>query len=517
MLIHLVRNAVFWLNAFPTNDGVSKKYSPRYILTGQQLSYKKHAVIEFGAYVQTHEQHSNNMEQRTMGAICLGPTGNQQGGHWFMSLSSGERVTRYRWTELPIPKEVIDRVSAIGRRQGMPSTITYADRHGREIGETIADYQAVEDTDSDDESYEDSYQSDDEDSDGSSGSDNSDNGSSDNPDDNSSSDSSSDDDDADDGDHGDNEMGIIPSLRQIHDRQQVIQPDEHSQMDENEGVSENDDENQGVNGPDVVRSNSGVGDQSDTDDSDNDDSHYEDNEHAARPTEYERFQAAEADGRARAQQQSTKRTRRTTRSTQNHAFVQSIVGSLLKSIRNSNDSFVTTQMSAKAGLQRFGQRGSEAVVKELRQLLLMNVMNGCLPNTLTRKQKRKALKYLMFLKEKRNGTIKGRGCADGRKQRLYKTKAETSSPTVSIESLILSCLIDALEKRDVATCDIPGAFMQADVDEEIHIKFDGELVDLLISVDSSYAQYVVYEGQNKVIYAILNKALYGTVQASLLF
>ena len=89
VLIHLVKNVVFWLNAFPTNDGVSKKYSPRYIMTGQQLSYSKHAIIEFGAYVQTHEQHSNNMDQRTMSAICLGPTGNQQGGHWFMSLSSG--------------------------------------------------------------------------------------------------------------------------------------------------------------------------------------------------------------------------------------------------------------------------------------------------------------------------------------------------------------------------------------------------------------------------------------------
>jgi hypothetical protein len=109
-LVPLVKNAVFWLNAFPTNDGVSKKYSPRYIMTGQPLMYSKHVMIEFGAYVQTHEQSSNNMDQRTMGAICLGPTGNQQGAHWFMSLASGERVVRYRWTELPMPKEAINRV-----------------------------------------------------------------------------------------------------------------------------------------------------------------------------------------------------------------------------------------------------------------------------------------------------------------------------------------------------------------------------------------------------------------------
>jgi hypothetical protein len=43
-------------------------------MTGQHLSYTKHAVIEFGAHVQTHEEHSNNMDQRTMGCICLGPT-----------------------------------------------------------------------------------------------------------------------------------------------------------------------------------------------------------------------------------------------------------------------------------------------------------------------------------------------------------------------------------------------------------------------------------------------------------
>jgi hypothetical protein len=44
----------------------------------------------------------------------------------------------------------------------------------------------------------------------------------------------------------------------------------------------------------------------------------------------------------------------------------------------------------------------------------------------------------MFLKKKRCGKIKARGCADGRKQRLYKTKEETSAPTVSIESVMLT-------------------------------------------------------------------------------
>ena len=174
-------------------------------------------------------------------------------------------------------------------------------------------------------------------------------------------------------------------------------------------------------------------------------------------------------------------------------------------------------MSAKAGLRMFGAQGADALMKELKQLIVMNVMAGCDAHKLTREQKKKSLKYLMFLKEKRCGRIKGRGCADGRKQRVYKTKADTSSPTVSIEALLLSCMIDALEGRDVATCDIPGAFMQADIDEEVHVKFDGELVDLLLQTDPSLAQYVAVENGKRVLYTILNKALYGTVQASLLF
>ena len=64
---------------------------------------------------------------------------------------------------------------------------------------------------------------------------------------------------------------------------------------------------------------------------------------------------------------------------------------------------------------------------------------------MTIEERKNALKYLMFLKEKRCGKIKARGCANGRKQHLYKTKEETSSPMISIESLFLTCVIDVME------------------------------------------------------------------------
>jgi len=77
---------------------------------------------------------------------------------------------------------------------------------------------------------------------------------------------------------------------------------------------------------------------------------------------------------------------------------------------------------------------------------------------LTYDERKKALRYLMFLKEKLNGSIKARGCADKRPQLQYISKDEVSSSTVCLEAMMLSCTIDAKENRYVIVTDIPGAF-----------------------------------------------------------
>ena len=71
--------------------------------------------------------------------------------------------------------------------------------------------------------------------------------------------------------------------------------------------------------------------------------------------------------------------------------------------------------------------------------------------------------------------------------------------------------------RCMATCDIPGAFMHADMDEVVHVKLEGKIAKLLLKVDSAYNRYLIYEHDRPVIYTELNKALYGTLQAALLF
>ena len=49
---------------------------------------------------------------------------------------------------------------------------------------------------------------------------------------------------------------------------------------------------------------------------------------------------------------------------------------------------------------------------------------------------------------------------------------------------MLLCMIDAMEGREVATSDIPGAFLQTYYDKvDIHIKPEGDMVTILEDID----------------------------------
>ena len=558
ILIHLVKNAVFWLNALPARDGASPIHSPRYILTGRELEYPLHVRLEFGEYVQTHEQHGNRMTDRTVGAICLGPNGNSQGGHYFMCLSTGARITRDRWTDLPMPREVIHRVTELGRQQGMPATLTFADRHGQELEDRLVE---VRDDDSTQEAYDPYY----------------DNESTHTGDDDLSYDTSDDEDEDDDDDGGSDDGGDddhhgAAALPNSHDdgnaltldppildndpvifgaaappidsngndhsdadssREPTVVHDEHMSTgvgDEPTGTADiinidDADESTGVEQPNITGVDVNTAPTTDgiVDDegSDSGDSH--------RTTESYEFEQAVKDGKSRVIAGNDQRPpRRQAKKVQDPDFNYLNMISedmnhpmaFTKLMEHDSEeilSFLTKQMTAKKGLKQFGTAGADAIMNELKQIVYRKVMEGRKSGDLTTAQKKAALKYLMFLKQKRCGKIKGRGCADGRKQRLYKSKEETTSPTITTEALFITCLVDAIENRYVATCDVPGAFMHSDIDEQVHLKLEGEIAELLVRVDPTYADFVTHEKGKTVIYAELSKALYGTLQAALLF
>ena len=112
-----------------------------------------------------------------------------------------------------------------------------------------------------------------------------------------------------------------------------------------------------------------------------------------------------------------------------------------------------TTYGLQAGIKKFGGRGELSVKKELTQMHDLTVFAPVEADSLTKEQKVKAICSLLMIKEKRGPEkeVKTRLLADGRGQRGKFTRQETTSPTVARESVIISAVIDAHERRHVGT------------------------------------------------------------------
>lgn len=77
-----------------------------------------------------------------------------------------------------------------------------------------------------------------------------------------------------------------------------------------------------------------------------------------------------------------------------------------------------TQFGVKKRLHPFEELGDAAEKCKMLEPHELGVMDS-VPSTLGRRDRSDALLYLFFLKKKRDGSIEGRGCADGRKQRVH--------------------------------------------------------------------------------------------------
>ena len=161
LIIEMLYAANYWLNMFPRKGGISKTMSLRTLLTGLTMNYNRHCRLEFGEYVQTHEEHDNSLNPRTIGALALRPTGNVQGGYFFFSLTTGKVINRMRWTTIPMPTEVIARVERMARQEHAGTTLLFEDRDHNEI----LDLDQENDDDDSDSAYEPNSEDDNDDDD----------------------------------------------------------------------------------------------------------------------------------------------------------------------------------------------------------------------------------------------------------------------------------------------------------------------------------------------------------------
>jgi hypothetical protein len=124
---------------FAIKGGISTTQSPSELILNQKLDFNVHCKVEYGEYVQTHEEHDNSMATRTIGAIATRPTGNSQGGYYFIRLDTGRRINRRDWTALPMPQEVVDQVHRLARRAKSKKTLTFTNAQNVDLDVLYAD------------------------------------------------------------------------------------------------------------------------------------------------------------------------------------------------------------------------------------------------------------------------------------------------------------------------------------------------------------------------------------------
>ncbi len=143
---------------------------------------------------------------------------------------------------------------------------------------------------------------------------------------------------------------------------------------------------------------------------------------------------------------------------------------------------IKKQYGLKAGLKKNDEQGNKALMKELCQYHVLRCFSPKDPKTLSRQERCNALTSLMFLTEKRTSKVKARNCADGSKQRDHIAKEEVTAPTVSSDTIFIQGTIFAHEGHNVATCNIPGAFLQADNPDYVLMRLDGILAELMVTI-----------------------------------
>jgi hypothetical protein len=178
-----------------------------------------------------------------------------------------------------------------------------------------------------------------------------------------------------------------------------------------------------------------------------------------------------------------------------------------------------TQYNLKAGLRRFGDRGKTGAMEEMTQLHIMDRWKVMDPAGLNQEEQMQELSSLLSLKEKCTGKIKGQACLNVAPQCAYIPKEDAALPTVSTELTFITAAIAAKERQRVRCYDVPSAFVNTHVDEDVLMVLKGELAEMMVQIAPEiYRKYITLNKKGtKILYVKLQKALYSLMRASLLF
>jgi Reverse transcriptase (RNA-dependent DNA polymerase) len=423
----------------------------------EPLDYNKHCAVPFGTYVQAHNEPNfkNSQHPRTIDCIYLHYVDNLQGGHHLLDLRTGQTIKRRTITQVPITQNIIEMVHKLAEADKMSEGFKITNRNNIALFDSSWIAGVDYEEENDDETSEEDMET-----------------SVDNMDpneiaemhtkkDNSSSEESNPD-----------------------ESEHTPEKSEHSSEEDNEEEEEDSDEEDHLNNE--LRTKSG---------------------RLVKPPVKLNLNQCHL---------ITQGHERTEYSIETGKVIaRNMIG-----INHKHYQFTETY-GLKKGLRKFGKDGYTAALQEMRQLHERTVFKPINIHELTHQEKKRAIDSLIFLVQKDDGRIKARTCANGSVQRDYIDKDEASSPTALTEAIMMTAAIEADENRDVMTADIPNAFVQTEMEnkaERIMMKIKGPLAEMLVTIEPEiYSAYIIEEDNQKVIYVQVLKALYGMLQAFLLF
>ena len=177
-------------------------------------------------------------------------------------------------------------------------------------------------------------------------------------------------------------------------------------------------------------------------------------------------------------------------------------------------------ISMKRGTQTYGDKAKESTFAEVEAVEKKGVLTPVHFKDLTHKQKTKATRSFMFMKEKKKpdgsfDKLKSRLTANGKSQNREEVElmfGNTSSPTIAFSSLMSIIAIAKAEGRKMATVDIKNAYLSADLSSEgLVLVLDATVAAEYLKLRPDAAQYLSGKGE---LYCLLSKALYGTVEGA---
>ena len=155
-----------------------------------------------------------------------------------------------------------------------------------------------------------------------------------------------------------------------------------------------------------------------------------------------------------------------------------------------------------------------AVATELHNIVKRETWRLVKPSAMTLDERKKIIPSKLFLKLKlkANGAIaklKARLVAGGHRQHPD-TFSRTSSPTIDTSHIFLALSIAATYGWDLATLDVPSAYLNADIPDIVHMRLDKDVSKVFVDIFPQFKDLMDEKGS---IIVQLLKALYGLKQA----